>query len=305
MACSCFLTATCPENCVIESVVLPDPPNLNLALVNPATRNYKLLPVSPIEYPVCYSKTKCEFITYGFGYDSVHDDYNVVRIAQFPDVKMNEVKIYSLKFNEWRRGDDFPYRLGCTTQAVYLNDALHWMATIPTQFGFDLPTSVAFDLATQEYRLIPKPPYSGFSEFMEILTVLGGKLCMNRNYDMRHIDMWVMESYGVGESWTKILKIVQNVDLQFMQLKPLVYSNNGKKVLLLKDGGELIWYDLELKVIKMESNPVIPDFWRAYVSLESLVKLNSGPNTGLPRVQRKMKKSKLDDFLSKGFRLVL
>ncbi|XP_074379486.1 F-box protein CPR1-like [Apium graveolens] len=179
------------------------------------------------------------------------------------------------------------------------------MAAIPTQFGFDLPTSVAFDLATEEYCLIPKSPYSGFSEFMEILTVLGGKLCINCNYDMRHIDMWVMESYGVGESWTKILKIVQNVDLQFMQLKPLAYSNNGKKVFPLKDAGELIWYDLELKVINMESNPVIPDFWRAYVSLESLAKLMSGPSNGMPQVRNKPKKSKLDDFLSKGFKLVL
>lgn len=285
-----LLTATTPHNCVLESVVVPDPPNLNLALVNPATRNYKLLPVSPIHYPAC------DFITYGFGYDSVNDDYNVVRIAQFPDVKMNEVKIYSLKFNEWRRGEDCPYRLGCTTQAVYLNGALHFMDFVPTQFGFELPGFVALDLATEEYRSIPQPPYSGSLEFMVILTVLGGKLFMNCNYDGRHSDLWVMENYGVGESWTKILTVVQNVDLQFLQLKPLAYANNGKKVLLLKDTGQLIWYDLELKVIKMESNPVIPEFWKAYVSLESLVKLSSGHSTSMPQVRKKTKKRYIFSF---------
>lgn len=77
-----------------------------------------MLPVSPIKYPACYTKAKCDFISYGVGYDTVSDDYNVVRIAQF--VGMNEVKIFSLKFNEWSKGEDFPYRLGCTTQGVFV-----------------------------------------------------------------------------------------------------------------------------------------------------------------------------------------
>lgn len=166
---------------------------------------------------------------------------------------------------------------------------MHWAVSVSAQLGLEVVRIAAFDLAAEEYCLLPQPCYSGFEEFMEIVTVLGGKLCMNCNYNMRNVDIWVMENYGVAGSWTKILTIVQNVALQFMQLKPLAYSNNRKKVLLLKDFGELVWYDLELKVIKMVNNPVIPDFWRAYGSVESLVKLDSAPSTGMAQFRKKKK----------------
>lgn len=297
-----LLTAKSLDTCVSETVVQPDPPNLDLVLVNPATRNYKLLLVSPIEYPTCYSKTKCEFVIYAFGYDSLHDDYKVVRIVQFPCMVKNEVKIFSLKMNSWRRVKDFPYRLCGTSHGVFLHGALHWFVT--KRSGSKFAIIATFDLGTEKYGSLPQPHYSDMSSCMLSLGVLEGKLCVNHNYDMRYIDLWVMEKYGEKKSWSKILSVAPNVDNQFMQLKPLAYSNNGKKVLLLKDAGQLIWYDLELKVINKIRNPGIPEFWKACVSMESLVKLSCDASTALSRVQRKTKK-RLDDFLSKAFNPVL
>ncbi|XP_074379488.1 F-box protein CPR1-like [Apium graveolens] len=165
------------------------------------------------------------------------------------------------------------------------------------RYGSNFAIIATFDLETEKYGSLPQPHYSDTSSCMLSLGVLGGKLCVNEkevhiffNYDMRYIDLWVMEKYGVKKSWIKILSVAPSINNQFMQLKPLAYSNNGKKVLLLKDAGQLIWYDLELKVIKKIRNPGIPEFWKAWISMESLVKLNCDAITALPWVQKKTKK---------------
>ncbi|KAL8126223.1 F-box protein CPR1-like [Apium graveolens] len=297
-----ILLLTAKGSCVFETLSPPDPPNLDLVLVNPATRTHKLLPVSPIEYPVYYSGTECEFVSYGFGYDSVCDDYKVVRIAQFPDLVKNEVKVFSLKKIVWRRVQDFPYVLYATAQGVFLDGVLHWLATKRSKT--EAVVIASFDLGTEKYGSLPHPRYSDMSDFVAALGVLGGKLCLSCDYDMRYIDLWVMEKYGVKKSWIKIFSVDQNVGIRFVQLKPMAYSDSGKEVLLRQDAGHIIWYDFKLK--KISKKFVIPNFWKAHVSLESLVKLNCGDSTDMPTVKRKTKKSRQrDDFLSKAFNLKL
>ncbi|KAL8135192.1 hypothetical protein AgCh_010016 [Apium graveolens] len=235
---------------------------LDVVLVNPATRNHSLLPVSPIKYP-CRSQTLCEVIVYGFGYNSVADDYYVVRIAQFRPQFKSEVQIYSLKLNQWRRSNDFPYRLTSTTHAVFVDGALNWL--VGSRHFKDVKIA-SFDLATEEYRLIEPPGYPT-SVYKGILRVVGRKLCIQCNYSNRHFTIWVKENYGA--QWTKLFSLVHSVDI--VSLKPLAFSNDGKK-LLLEVEGELVWYDLQLKVMNIITNPDIPECWKADVSLESLVK---------------------------------
>ncbi|KAK1392821.1 F-box domain-containing protein [Heracleum sosnowskyi] len=297
-----LLTAKSLETCVFETLSQPDPPNLDLVLVNPATRKHKLLPVSPIEYPVYYSKTRCQFVSYGFGHDSVSDDYKIVRIAQFPDLVKNEVKVFSLKKNVWRRVQDFPYVLYATAPGVFLDGVLHWL--VNKRSGSEAVVIASFDLGTEKYGSLPQPRYSDMSDFLGTLGVLGGKLCLSCNYDMRYIDFWVMEKYGLKKSWSKILSLEQNVGIRLMQLKAMAYSNSGKEVLLQQDAGRILWYDVELNEISKRF--VSPDFWKAHLSLESLVELNCKDSTELAQVKRKTKKSRrLDDFLSKAFNLKL
>ncbi|WOG91400.1 hypothetical protein DCAR_0310649 [Daucus carota subsp. sativus] len=288
-----LLTAKNVDTCVLETISQPDPPNLSLVLVNPATRKHKLLPVSPVEYPVYYSETKCEFVSYGFGYDSVRDDYKVVRIAQFPDMVKNEVKVFSLKKNGWRRVLDFPYRVSTSEHGVFLDSAVHWL--VCKRFGSEAAVIASFNLGTEKYGLLPQPRYSDMSDNMATLGVLGGKLCLNCNYNMRYIDIWVMEKYGVKKSWSKILSVVQNDDLPFVQLTAVAYSNTGKKVLLQQDASQLLWYELEQKVISKKFH--FPDFWKAYVSLESLVKLDYEDSTEFPWSKRKTKKRYIFSFI--------
>lgn len=77
--------------------------------------------------------TICEKIIYGFGYDHVNDDYKVLRIAQFWDEVVDEVKVYNLKSNSWRRIKDFPYYLSYKrADGMLVNGALHWVLSYST-----------------------------------------------------------------------------------------------------------------------------------------------------------------------------
>lgn len=113
---------------------------------------------------------------------------------------------------------------------------------------------------------------------------------MQCNCDLKHFDVWVMEDYVASKSWTKIFSVVQNVDVQFLNLRAMAYSYDGKNILVSEVAGQLFWYDLDLKVIHKIRHPVIPEFWKANASLESLVMLNCGSSTQTMQVQRKTKK---------------
>ncbi|CAK9144101.1 unnamed protein product [Ilex paraguariensis] len=58
----------------------------------------------------------------------------------------------------------------------------------------------AFDVGTEEYRLVPQPEYADKNFHMNV-EVLGGCLCLLCNYYPHHIDVWVMKDYGVKESF--------------------------------------------------------------------------------------------------------
>ncbi|KAE9453271.1 hypothetical protein C3L33_14825, partial [Rhododendron williamsianum] len=72
-------------------------------LWNPSTKKHWKLPVCPIETVPTFSSNVVNAV-YGFGYDSVTDDYKVVRVVQHHGVAFmdSEVWVYSLKSNSWK-----------------------------------------------------------------------------------------------------------------------------------------------------------------------------------------------------------
>ncbi|XP_027065420.1 F-box protein CPR1-like [Coffea arabica] len=280
---------------------------------NPSTRKHQKLPPTSIEYPcgrfVWHSET-------GFGYDSVHDDYKVVRVTQFhlgweDDFFQNEVKVYSLNSNQWRKIQDCPYfirylKLGGT----FAGDALHWIAGNSPRLGTANQVA-AFDIRSEEWHLLPLPKTLAGDFFMN-LVVLGECIGLFCNYYRDHVDFWVMKEYGVRESWIKICSVVQPTHIQsFEQVKPIGYSNDGKQVLLEQNSSCLVWFDLQEKSVKSVRIHGGPKYFNTDVCLASLVKL---PYSDVQQVHQKKKTQdrgnpkagpKRDDFLSSGFKLVL
>ncbi|XAR54781.1 hypothetical protein NMG60_11030078 [Bertholletia excelsa] len=279
-----------------------------VVLWNPSTRKSRKLPYASIEFQnqARYQKNR----VYGFGYDSVSDDYKVVRIVVFKGMDDDsfhyEVKVYSLKTNLWHRVKEFPHYPNVKrTGGVIAGGALHWVVTETPEFRKG-GLIVAFDLSSEEYRLVRQPEYSDMNFYMNVES-LGGCLTVLCNYYLSRVDIWVMKEYDVKESWTKLISMVQPAvirSLQYQYVRPIAYSKSGKEVLLEQDTRTLIWYDLNTKRVKNVKIHCVKELSQVETCTRSLVSLNCR-SEGEEKKKREQEERNIDNFLSKGFKLVL
>ncbi|XP_022731253.1 F-box protein CPR30-like [Durio zibethinus] len=283
-----------------------------ICLWNPSTRKSLMLPVTEIEFPPWFCCA--HFIVYGLGYDPVSDDYKLVRMVQFygkyVDSFASEVKVFSLKTNSWRRIKDFPFYLKYKrAYGILANNALHWVVSKKPESDTE-SFVVAFDLGTEEYRVVQLPDCLDKGFHMNV-KALGGCLCMIANYWKPYVvDIWMMKEYWVKESWTKLLSVKQTeVALCFDFVLPLAYSRCGDKILLNRDDEKFVWYDLRRKRVKNVKIQGAPSSFEAEMLVGSLVPLNGNGamlNKKKQTDKKKQKKNKKgNDFLSQGFHLVL
>ena len=127
---------------------------------------------------------------------------------------------------------------------------------------------LAFDLAVEEYRLVPQPDFYDKNSSTDV-GVLGGCLTILCNHNRHRLDVWVMKEYGVQESWTKLYS-VQPFEYMF----PVAYLKCGEEVLLEKNSKRLVWYDLKnnkrVKNVKIRG---VPDWFEPFICWGSLVPL--------------------------------
>ncbi|KAK9070944.1 hypothetical protein SSX86_009512 [Deinandra increscens subsp. villosa] len=291
-------------------------PDNEIVFWNPLVRKFKKTKLPPAK---CIQGSGRGICIKGFGYDHLHDDHKVVRLVQycnlFKDPLHSKLEVFSLRSERWKEIGDFPYHL-CKRRYlnVYANGALHWLVSKEP----DLRTNfmiAAFDLATEELRFVPRPDFADFADRNNNLQasqvnmgVLGGCLCMVCNYPKTNVDIWVMKSYGVKDSWSRLIstsdgKIVRELDF----LRPIVYSKSGREVLLEKNFERFYWYDLGNKTSKRFKVVGMPRFFVSEVFTGSLAQVNigSGSRNVTKKEQNEKDSRKKDDFLSKGFRLVL
>ncbi|CAH1453017.1 unnamed protein product [Lactuca virosa] len=149
----------------------------DLFLWNPGTRKSNRLP------DVGFNVRSGSYVLYGFGYDESKDDYKVVGISCVFISGGNyniRVKIYSMKFGNWKNIGAFPHGIPLDDSGKLSNGALHWAAS--QDFGsFYSWRIISLDLAKETYGEILQPVYDE--------------------------DVWVMKVYGVKDSWTKLVSI--------------------------------------------------------------------------------------------------
>lgn len=217
-----------------------------LVVLNPTTSEIVKLPESG--YEMIDNLIEVDII-YGFGYDSLTDDYKIVTISYFhyndlipPDVM--SVHVYSLKSKTWRWVIDSPYdhSYGKCLPGVLVNGFLHWIA-IKASDG--LPVIVAFSLADERFIEVPLPELSNDVNIMCNkyckLVALGEKLCLFLEVKG---EVWLMNEYRVRESWIKIE--IQGLN-ETPMVEPLIFYEDGKILLVSNDG---IWiYDVEERTL--------------------------------------------------------
>ncbi|XP_038894348.1 F-box protein CPR1 [Benincasa hispida] len=277
----------------------------DIALWNPSTRKYRILPSLPSER-LRDGVLRFAIESYGFGFDSVHDDFKLLKISQFIGLEDpldfdSHVKVFSMRKFCWMPIESMTYILRYNTKmGVFVNSALHWVVSRNLGMG-SADLVVAFDLGTDKFQEIPLPELTD-SQCEIHVDVLGGCLCLLANFDRIRFEVWVMKEYGVKESWMKLLTVSQ-VDFvgSIKSVKPLSYSKTGCKVLLLHNRRKLIWYDLHTQKVHDAVIDGLPHSFDAETLVESLISVD----TYRENTVKKILEEKRDDFLSEGFKLVL
>ena len=250
-----------------------------IAIWNPLIRKYRKLPREPIEKPSGFSNSWP--ISLAFGYDSHNDDYKVLRVASFFNMGIPgtefEVKLCSLRLQRWKKIEDqWPNKEWLIrSDSVFLNGALHWLVAVNGQNPENI---VAFDLATEKFRVITTP-FKVPTSCLTCLEELEGQLCFIVIVDEMYNDVWLMKEYGEESSWTWIYKIEQGVvGSTFEYCKPLMCSkNNGKKILMEechRYRTYLIWYDIEKKTRKRVKICKLPAMFQTATCIGSLLLLD-------------------------------
>ncbi|GAB2295124.1 hypothetical protein Dimus_029298 [Dionaea muscipula] len=190
-----------------------------MLLWNPATKKYRLLP------PPMLSSDEIGVALCGFGFDSLNDDYKIVRAVCYDDFSLNnddddigvgmekelKVEVFTLKSGSWRLVASFPYCSHFNQMGKLVNGTVHWKATqscslYPVNGKYGLPLRIlGFSLKEEKLFELPHPDFDGDSLLFD-LGVLRECLCISCDYKGR-FEMWILKEYNVSASWTKLLSM--------------------------------------------------------------------------------------------------
>ncbi|VVA33430.1 PREDICTED: F-box [Prunus dulcis] len=263
--------------------------NKDFTLWNPSIQKLKKLPFTTLEpHPSPGLEISRSHITNGFGYDLANDDYKLLGILELANsddvIVSSQVHVYSLKSHSWKRIQNMPcdgYGFSEDSDSiVFLNGALSWLMSKESD-GADKYMIVTLDLASEKCREFPIPVDRIDIDISSLdLEVLGDYLCVSVNCFWCRSEAWIMKEYGVTvtESWS----LLYSIDLgpRYDSCKPLVFSKNGKMVLLkleCNDADRFFWYDLEKKSVKQVETSGLPRCFDATIWWGSLCLLDGDP----------------------------
>lgn len=137
---------------------------------------------------------------------------------------------------------------------------------------------VGFNLESEDFRVVPQPDVSDQSFEMDV-AALDGCLCMVANYKDTCVDVWIMNKYGMKDSWAKLFSILQaDVPQSIGFMWPLTYCQGGGQILVQQDKKFLFWYDVKRKVVQKIQIQGMPSSLETEVCFNSLVPVDYREN---------------------------
>ncbi|KAK2665119.1 hypothetical protein Ddye_003693 [Dipteronia dyeriana] len=222
-----------------------------LYLWNPSIWKLKILSGSCFHRQIEKWKT---FFVVGFGFHRRTNDYKIVRIMYFTEIGGREpprAEVFSLARNSWRKvGTNSGFYTRDRSSTVVVNGCVHWFAfRINDVYSKYI---LAFDFDSEEFREITLPKYhhNGESQFHRhrpavSVAVLRESLALIVSWYKKHLmgccNIWVMNEYGVVESWSKQYSIVPNERIS----RCLGIVNNRDLMLDVSGEKGVISYDLD------------------------------------------------------------
>lgn len=189
-----------------------------------------------------------------FGFSSVSNQYKVLQTF-YPEKDKTAApclaEIYTVGTGQWRSIGNAPYRLQSLDANVFLHDSIHWIEYRSNSIGF----VSAFDFVSEQFKLVPLPPASQIHDGMgrcypSSVGVIKGCLFMTNGVCIENekFEIWVMEEYGIKESWTKKF-VLSNLEVQhYVSYQPLYFLSSGE-ILLCEDDESIGVYVPKLKRI--------------------------------------------------------
>ncbi|KAL2493670.1 F-box/kelch-repeat protein [Forsythia ovata] len=222
----------------------------NIALWNPAIRDFKVLPRSQIPRRPDAGIRGGDI---GVGFDSRTNDFKVMQILFCTSNDLGlvyQVEIFSLRTGLWRKYEDIvPANIMYYNvwSMVYKNEIFCWWA----QDG-NVEVILSFDMGKEMFQKTPLPCD---------IEVLGGQHMTRRAislfkvsialivYHLKEVDkffdIWVTNELGInGDSWIKLLSIGPLSQVE----RPLGFWNG--KFMLESNCRELVLYDPSIQEIK-------------------------------------------------------
>ncbi|KAI8561482.1 hypothetical protein RHMOL_Rhmol04G0343500 [Rhododendron molle] len=195
-----------------------------LCLWNPSIRMYRKF--SQPEYP------RGEFRVYGLGYDSVSNDFKVVRIVMPESNDPCDVHMFTSKLSSWKQIGDIAYSFYQEGDGAVVNGMPHWLWMRSTDGSLSVSSKVilAVDTTEEKFREVPQPNCEGWDKHID-LGFLSEWLCVVQYHQDGTDVVWVMKEYGVKESWTKLFVVPNGLCGFFM---PLCYAKDGGVVMVLE-----------------------------------------------------------------------
>ncbi|XP_022756008.1 F-box/kelch-repeat protein At3g06240-like isoform X1 [Durio zibethinus] len=243
-----------------------------VALWNPSTREFKILPQSSVQRPSSVDSTS--FGCLGFGFDSKTDDYKVVRFVTnyfkeneeegfLPDWN-HQVELYSLKNDSWKEisvPEAHPY--GSPLFNNYINGFYYWQATGDSDYRI-----LSFDMANENFATLPLPKFGGSlaQYYLQLLDFNGllGAIVYPREGTEKSFDLWVMNG-----SWTRQFSIESVSGVE----RPLGFWKNGE-LFLEGSNHELVLFDPATRELKNLGIHAYQNTMQLIPYVESLVPIN-------------------------------
>ncbi|XP_026428655.1 F-box/kelch-repeat protein At3g06240-like [Papaver somniferum] len=239
---------------------------------NPSTTEYKEIILPPPD-------NHLRWVSYGFGYDRKINDYKLVCLS------WEEVYIYRLRSSSSRKlVKNIPCGKVWEPAGLLLNGALHWTLAANAITGEISKIIVVFDISSEKFMSWPFPEEIVLRtpDSSCYLQVFENSLCIISSVHAARVDVWVMQNYGVTESWTKPFTTAQErITNSPYSLELYWYCINGDILILVE--GRFGIYDQKNDRIKFLNINGLDDGYTygqprcvggSYV--ESLVSLNSG-----------------------------
>ncbi|KAF5186647.1 F-box family protein [Thalictrum thalictroides] len=200
-----------------------------VSLWNPATKQFRILPKSAVPIPV-WDGGLVDFY-YGFGFDNKTNDYKVVRIIHDDYIldgnqqSRVRVEVYSLNMDSWRVLDvvlPIDIHIASDPRTPY-RDGIYcwsgWDSFMENGSVIYRNSILSFDFTKEVFGTMPMPDVYSFVRGSLVRCSL--KLALLRENiacfewvrdppktDNWHCKIWVLNEYGVKESWTKLYTVV-------------------------------------------------------------------------------------------------